>query len=239
MNVRLDARHQTCRTGARACICILAATILSGPGAMLAVELTHPQPPWRDAATLAGHQHWVQAVPYFLGLFLIGGFALLLSCLHDLAPRERKGRTGASLVFCAIAGALVFENYVLQTTFVPFLARSYDPANGALLGAFSMVNPASLAWGLEMWGYGFLGVATWLAAPVFADGGMERATAWMFVLNGWMSIAGAMWTAAAPGWVMTAPGLAAFALWNLLVVTMIVLTLMVVSSWQRKDAPGR
>jgi hypothetical protein len=199
---------------------------------MLAVELTHPQPAWRDAATVAENQHWVQTVPYFLGLFLIGGFAVLLSCLHALAPAEGKGRTGASLVFCGIAGALVFENYVLQTTFVPHLVRTYDPANAALVGAFSMVNPASLAWGLEMWGYGFVGVATWLAARSFAGGRLERATAWTFVLNGWASIAGALWTAVAPGWVLTSPGLVAFALWNLLVVVMILLALRVLGRWQ-------
>jgi hypothetical protein len=215
------------RTAMRACECILAGTVLSGPGAMLLVELTHPQPAWRDARTFAEELHFVQSLPYFLGLLLIGGFALLLPCLHALAPATRKGRSGASLVFCAIAGALVFENYVLQTTFVPYLARNYTSAVAPLIEAFSMANPASFAWGLEMWGYGFLGVATWLVAPVFEGGRLERATAWTFVLNGWMSIAGALWTALVPGWVMTMPGMIAFALWNLLVVVMVVLALSV------------
>lgn len=215
-----------------ASVCVLMATLLSGPGAMLLVELTHPQPRWRDAETLARHLHSVQSLPYFLGLFLIGGFAVLLSCLHALAPRGMKGRSGAALVFCGIAGALVFQNYVLQTTFVPALARDHAAENGPLIGAFSMVNPSSFAWALEMWGYGFLGVATWLSAGVFAGPGLERATAWTFVGNGWTSIAGAAATAFAPGWVMTAPGMISFALWNLLVVVMIVLTLAVLRRWR-------
>jgi hypothetical protein len=219
-----------------ACACILAASILSGPGAMLVVELVRPQPPWRDARTFAEHLHGVQALPYFLGLFLIGGFAVLLACLHALAPAAQKARTGAALVFCGIAGALVFQNYVLQTTFVPHLARADAAENATLIAAFSMANPSSFAWALEMWGYGFLGVATWLCAGVFAGGGVERATAWSYAGNGWMSIAGAAWTALAPGWVMTAPGMLAFALWNLLIVALLVLTLLVLRRWRKHFA---
>jgi hypothetical protein len=232
MNATVDERNASvCRTGIAACGCILAGTVLSGPGAMLIVELTHPQPAWHDARTFAEAHHRVQALPYFLGLLLIGGFALLLPCLHALAPPKRKGRSAASLVFCAIAGALVFENYVLQTTFVPYLARTYTSAVAPLIAAFSMANPASFAWGLEMWGYGFLGVATWLVAPIFEGGRLERATAWTFAANGWMSVVGALWTAVAPGWVMTDPGLVAFAVWNVLVVAMVILALLVLKRW--------
>ncbi len=107
-------------------------------------------------------------------------------------------------------------NYVLQTTVVPELARDVD-ANASLIGAFSMSNPRSLGWALEMWGYGALGVATWLVAPVFAR---HRAATWAFVANGPISIVGAAWTAARPGWELSAPGLIAFAMWNVLVVVM-------------------
>jgi hypothetical protein len=37
--------------------------------------------------------------------------------------------------------------------------------HAVLIGALTMANPSSLAWGLEMWGYGFLSVGTWQVAP--------------------------------------------------------------------------
>ena len=142
--------------------------------------------------------------------------------------------TGTALAFVAAFGALVFLNYVIQTTFVPSLV--HDPeANGPLLSALTMSNPSSLGWGLEMWGYGLLGVATWLVAPVFQGSRLERATYFAFVANGPLSIVPAFLTALRPRWVLTASGLLSFALWNLLVVVMSVLSLLVF----RKRASAR
>jgi hypothetical protein len=217
---RLDA---ACRTGAVAALAALAATVASGPGAMLLVSLTRPQPPWRDARLLAEHHHLVQVTPYFLGFFLTGSFVVLLASLFVIAGAKHKARALAGLVFGGIAASVVFHNYVLQTTFVPELVRRYDPANAPLVAAFSMVNPTSLAWGLEMWGYGFLGVGTWLSAPVFDESGLERAVSFAFVANGITSLAGALITAFDPGWVFRTTGLSLFFAWNLLVVVMLAL----------------
>ena len=74
--------------------------------------------------------------------------------------------TQAALVFTGVYAALVALNYVVQTTFVPALVTHGDIADAPLIAAFTMAQPRSLAWGLEMWGYGFLGLATWLVAPV-------------------------------------------------------------------------
>jgi hypothetical protein len=87
-----------------------------------------------------------------------------------------------------------------------------------------MANPRSLGWGLEMWGYAVLGVATWLTAPVFGNTRTGRWTRAVFVANGPLSIAGAMATALSPGWVLRPVGLGAFAAWNILSVAMIRLT---------------
>ena len=214
------------RFGVGACLCILAGSILSGPGAMLLVALTHPQPDWRNARLFSSEFHAIQTVPYFLGLILVGGFVALLSSLHAAAPQALKARTASGLVFCSVGAALIFQNYVLQTTFVPALARNFAAEDAPLIAALSMSNPSSFAWGLEMWGYGFIGVATWLSSPVFSEPGLERACAWAFVANGFTSIAGGGWTAISPGWVMTAPGLVAFSVWNGLVVVLVALTLL-------------
>jgi hypothetical protein len=106
---------------------------------------------------------------------------------------------------------------------LPSLARPYDAVNAPIISTFSMSNPTSLAWGIEMWGWGFLGVATWLASAIFARTGLERGAALAFAANGPVSVAGALITIARPGWVMTAAGLVAFGLWNTLLSCMAVL----------------
>jgi hypothetical protein len=216
-----------CRAGSHAAVCALFGAVLSGPVAMVVVNATHPQPTWQGPATFARSYHPIQTLPFFLGFFLVSGFVALVASLHAVAREEHRARTGTALAFVSAFAALVFSNYVIQTTFVPTLARHYAEANGPILAALTMANPASLGWGLEMWGYGLLGLATWLAAPVFRGSPLERATSWTFVANGPASIAPALLTAFHPGWVLTVPGLVSFAVWNLLVVAMGAMTFLV------------
>ena len=96
-----------------------------------------------------------------------------------------------------------------------------------IVAALTMSNPASLAWALEMWGYGVLGVAAWLIAPVFAGRGLERWTRSIYVLNGVVSVLGALATAIVPGWALTTAGVASFVAWNGLVLLLAVLTIVV------------
>lgn len=214
----------------------LAGFVLSGPAAVAFVTAVAPQPRWQGAEVFARHFHPVQMLPYAGGLVLVVALLVLLASLAVLAPEALRARAVAALLFAAPFAAFIFLNYVLQTTFVPVLARAYEPTDAALLGALSMSNPRSLAWGIEMWGWGFLGVATWLLAPVFTGGALERATAMAFVANGVVSVIGTLWTVARPGWVMTGIGLAMFAVWNLLLATMAVLALL--SLGRRSRAGG-
>ena len=212
----------------RAAALLIAGVVLSGPLALLVVGLVHPQPAWVDAATFARAYHPVQLLPYAGGFALIGGFVLLLASLHTLAPPAARARTTAALVRTAGFAALIVLNYVLQTTFVPALVQPLGPADAPLVAAVTMANPGSLAWALEMWGYGVLGVATWLMAAVFTGRGVERVAAAAFVGNGVLSVAGALAMVAWRGWVLGPVGLAGFALWNLLVVGMAALAIAVI-----------
>jgi hypothetical protein len=199
----------------------LAGSLLSGPVALGVVQLTHPQPAWHGAQAFRESYCAVQLLPFALGLLLVSGFVLTSAALHCLAGARERLRTTAALLFTAVFAALIGFNYVLQLTFVPQLVLA-GAASDALIGAFSMSNPASIAWGLEMWGYGVLGVATWLAAPVLARlGGMAgRAAALGFVLNGPVSLVGAALTVAGRGWLLGPLGLVAFGVWNALVIAM-------------------
>jgi hypothetical protein len=212
-----------CRVAARAALGTLIGVVLSGPVTVALVGATHPQPPWRDAELFARSYHVIQSLPYLGGIVLVGALVALMSCLHVLGRERAQPSMNAALIFTGVFAAFIFGNYVVQTTFLPTLAKPYDPSNAPLISALSMSNPASLAWGIEMWGWGFLGVATWLASGVFRAGGVERAAKLAFAANGPVSIVGSVWTTVRPGWVMTPAGLVAFASWNLLLAAMGVL----------------
>lgn len=199
-------------------LCTCVGGTMSGPVSLMIVELTHPQPDWESAARFAESYHPIQTLPFFCGFVLVGGLALLIAALHAQASSQARGRTTSAVIFASAFVALIAFNYVLQTTFVPALVRPYTPAHDVAVAMFSMRNPRSLAWGLEMWGYGLIGVATWLVAPQLSGSRLERTTAWLFAANGPISIAGAVWTALAPGWVLTGVGLVAFGAWNVLVI---------------------
>jgi hypothetical protein len=206
---------------------MLVGLLLSGPVSLSLVAL-HPQPAWTTPEAAVRAYHPIQTVPYLTGFLLVGGALGLIAALHALARPGLRARTGAALGFASAFAALIFLNYVVQTTFVPALIGDYTPDKAPLVAAFSLANPRSLGWALEMWGYAVLGAATWLVAPVFArDGRLGRATAGLFVANGLVSVAGALLTAARPGWVMTPVGTVTFAGWNLLVAVMLVLAIVV------------
>jgi hypothetical protein len=211
------------RTCMRAALGALLGVLLSGPIAVVLVNATHPQPSWQDAGVFARAYHPVQLLPYLGGIVLVTALIVLIAGIHAVAGAGEKARTTAALLFGAVFGAFIFFNYVAQTTFLPELARVHEPSSAPLIGALSMSNPTSLAWGIEMWGWGFFGVATWLASAAFARTGLERATALAFFANGPVSILGALWTVARPGWVMSPAGLAAFGAWNLLLALLAVL----------------
>lgn len=199
---------------------VLIGALASGPFGIWIVQATHPQPPWRDAATFVAAYHWVQTVPYFLGFLLIGGFVGLVGSLHVLAPETLAPRTTTALPLVGAFAAMILLNYTLQTTVVPWLAAADVNGSSGLISGLTMSNPSSLGWALEMWGYAVLGVATLLVAPAFTGGTLESVTRWLFTANAPMSLAGGFATALWPGWVMTANGFVAFGLWNLLVVAM-------------------
>jgi hypothetical protein len=199
----------------------LLGALLSGPVALLVVELSHPQPSWQGAAAFAASYHPIQQLPFWLGLSLVGGLLTVIAGLHRLAEPPLRAQTGLAQLLAAAFAALIFLNYVVQIAFVPVLTRPFHPENAALVSALTMSNPTSLAWGLEMWGYGLLGVSTWLSAPVLrADAWVARAAAACFVANGPISILGAIATAYSRTWLLTPAGLASFGLWNLLLVVM-------------------
>jgi hypothetical protein len=215
-----DSSNEANRIGFYGALTAAFGVLGSGPVALLVVAQLHPQPPWLGPEMFARHYHGLQVLPYALGFLLVMGFVALLASLHALASPARRARSAFALLCATVFATLVCFNYAVQTTFVPTLVHNYDSANAALLSSLTMSNPESLGWALEMWGYAFLGLATWLAAGFFTGPGLERAVRWSFVANGPISILAACWTAFRPGWEATDAGLLGFALWNVLAFAM-------------------
>lgn len=203
----------------------LAGALLSGPISLVLVNSTHPQPPWQDSAAFVRQYHPIQTLPFFLGFALVGGLVVMTVGVSLLARPEHRVRASVAVALISAFSALVFLNYIVQTTFVPLLVRDYGSPSAPVIAALTMSNPNSLGWCLEMWAYALAGVATWLVAAVFEQGRLEKATRLAFTVNGPTSIASALATAFVPGWALTTTGLVAFGVWNLLLVAMCALAL--------------
>ncbi len=207
-------------------IITLIGILLSGPIGLVIVTLVAKQPDWVDPALWAANYNPIQTIPFFFGFLLVGGYVITISALYHVAEEKHKTHAMVAIIFTAMFATLIFFNYINQTTFLPALAKAYQPAFSPIITAFSFSNPLSLCWSIEMWGYGLLGVATWAAAPLFYGSRIEKITSWLMVANGVISLAGGFISAWDLNWVFTAAGFVNYLAWNLLVtvlaVTMIV-----------------
>ena len=198
--------------------------VLSGPVAVLLVNLTHPQPPWISSEVFVAQYHVIQNLPYFLGFFILAGM-LLLSAGHYLnySGENLSIRTNflLALSLTIVFFALISFNYICQTTFVHNMATHYKPEYDALIAGFSMSNPASYCWANEMWGYGILGIATWLMAPYYK--GRNTLIRWLLISNGIISLISPVWTIINVNWVLSALGFSLFLLWNFLMIALMIL----------------
>lgn len=220
------------RTGIAGAALTVAGILLSGPLGLLIVSAVQTSGPWQGPAIYVQNFHPIQTLPFFCGFLLVSGYVVMMVALHQIAEERLKTQTLIAVVFTAIFATLIFFNYINQTTFVPALAHAYSPQFDPAITTFSLANPLSLCWAIEMWGYAFLGIATMLAAPIFNRNRVERATALLMILNGVMSIAGGVISVWDLGWVLTTPGLVNYMVWNALVLA---LSILVIVSLRRRQ----
>ena len=198
--------------------------IMSGPVAFLIVHLVKPQPAWISAAVFAENYSAIQDLPFYFGFLLIGGMLMLVAG-HYLDFKEDNDEKkfhllvslGWTIVFCA----LISFNYICQTTFVRNLALHYKPEYNSAISIFSMSNPRSFCWAIEMWGYGFLGIATLLLSEYYTN--KNNSIRLLLIINGIGSLISAVWTIIDMDWVMTSFGLIAYFAWNVLMIVMMIM----------------
>jgi hypothetical protein len=114
-------------------------------------------------------------------LLLGSSFLLLLVAIHQVADPDRKAWSQAALAFGTIYTALISINYYVQLAWVaPRLAGNRTEG----LGPFLFVPFDSFLYAVDILGYGFMSVATLLAARVFTGRGLERKIRWFLTANG-------------------------------------------------------
>jgi hypothetical protein len=199
----------------------LAGYILSGLVGTLLVLWLHPQPTWVSPQVYAQHYHFLQSLPFYFGFLLVIGM-LMLAAGHYLNTDEReKAATLLSLMLTTAFAALIFFNYIVQTTYVRGLALNYTEANNGAISMFAMSNPTSLCWAIEMWGYAILGIATALLYPYYKC--RSTITAALLLLNCVVSLTGVVAVVIDAAWVFTTSGLACYAGWNVLMIVLMLL----------------
>lgn len=209
-SVRLGAY----RIGSLGAILSVVGILASGPLAIPVVALVHPQPPWHNPEVFVENFHRIQTLPFFFGYLLVCGSVLMMVSIYLLS--KKRAAALAALIFMSIGAAFACFNYVAQTTFVPAIVNNYAPELSAVISIFSMSNPNALSWAIEMWGYGFMGLGTWLAAGFFDAGKLERIARALFIFNGIVSVFGALAIAIDLSAVFSIFGLVGYGAWNVL-----------------------
>lgn len=176
-----------------------------------------PQPPWRDAALFVESFHPLQTATFFCGYFLVIGSLLTFIVLYKTAPERLKIWALSGLVINMVFTAVVFLNYIIQTTYIPYLANNNPPETATILPVFTMANPGSFAWALEMYGWGGIGLSFIFMAFIFQEGKAAKTLRILFLANGICSVASALMTSFDMNWLFTNAGLTALVVWNVLV----------------------
>lgn len=180
--------------------------------------LLYPQPRWQDATLFIQSFHPLQTATFFCGYFLVIGSLLTFIVLYKIAPVEKKLWAFSALVINVVFTAIVFLNYIIQTTYVPYLAANNPPETASVLAVFSMANPGSFAWALEMYGWGGIGLSFIFMAFIFENTKLEQTLKLLFLANGICSVASALMTSINMNWLFSPAGFAALIIWNLLVI---------------------
>jgi hypothetical protein len=197
--------------------------------AVLLVNSLAPQPQWQSVDVFARHYHPVQWIPYLFGFILIGGLLLLVAG-HVIAywhAREWRMHLVMAMALATVFFTLIFFNYIAQLVFIPNLMANPDAGDHGIIRAFTMTNPHSLSWVLEMWGYAILATGLYLLVPCYANNYLTRL---LLAGNLVMSLAGALWMMIDVQWLITPTGLLLYGAWNLLL-----LFIMVRMAWLHKD----
>lgn len=113
-------------------------------------------------------------------LFLGTSFLLMVVCVHDAMPRERRVWTRAAMAFATIYATMISINYFVQLAWVgPRLAA------GRVAGVepFLFTPFDSFLYAVDILGYAFMCLAALFLAFAFTGPGLERRARWFLAAN--------------------------------------------------------
>ncbi len=206
-----DQTNRFCQGSA---VLLLIGIITSGVPGNLIVNNISPQPVWVDIETYAKHFNSIQMLPIWCGFLMLIGFVALIVGIHHRTPEENRVATLLAVASAVTYVTLISLNYILQLAVL-------KPAllGGHLEGMTFLVfaNPNSVTMSIEMLGYAFQGVSTWLIGSAFDQSFMGVSIKWLGKANGIVSIAGAVLQGLNVSLSIENPvGVIAFIGWNIL-----------------------
>lgn len=183
----------------------------------LITTIFYPQPQWQNPELFIESFHPLQTATFFCGYFLVIGSLFTFIALYLTSNETKKMWALSGLAINAVFTAVVFLNYIIQTTYIPYLSTNNPPETSSVLAVFSMANPGSLAWALEMYGWGGIGLSFVFMAFIFENNKLQQTLKILFLVNGISSCISAIITSIDMNWLFSPAGFAALIIWNLLV----------------------
>jgi hypothetical protein len=117
----------------------------------------------------------------FVASFLLAPtFIAVMTCVHYSVPEEKKIWSHLGLVFSTVYAVMVMITYYTQLVVIRTNSFGLSPES---LKLFTFM-PGSLMFALDMLGYGFMCLATLVAAPVFGGSKLDDWIRRLFILNG-------------------------------------------------------
>lgn len=193
-----------------------------------------PQPVWQNPELFIESFHRLQTATFFCGYFLVIGSLFTFITLYLTSNESKKMWALSGLAINVVFTAVVFLNYIIQTTYVPYLATHNPPETESVLAVFSMANPGSLAWALEMYGWGGIGLSFVFMAFIFEDNKLQQTLKILFLINGLSSCISAIITSINMNWLFSPAGFTALIVWNLLVLVIDIFLLKYFKTKQHK-----
>jgi hypothetical protein len=171
---------------------LFAATGVGYALGMIALLLSFPIPEWNGIRSTVAEFSTMYVNFYslcqFMAFISAPIYVIMLCCIHDSAPADKKILTSISLGFGIIFAALSSINY-----FVQFTSVRLNVLNSQLEGLEQFVqwNPTSAFYFINLLGWTlFLGLSSIFVATVFTKEKRGRLIKWLFMLNGTTCILG-------------------------------------------------
>lgn len=193
--------------------------LLSGPVGVLIVSMVHNQNNWSGVQDFINNYSRIMSIPMSFGFLLVIGFILFFASLYKTGNEDQRVLENSGLIFCAVFASIISLNYLINVAYIP---NVLDQSN-ANISFLTMSNPKSLAWALEMFGYGFLGIATGMVAPLFKNNRIQNTIKYLLLLNAVISVIGAVFTALFLEMVLSIYGLISYYFWNGLILVIMLL----------------